>query len=61
MPLLNKTFNSFISDVSYGFPAVTILLSLRNYKTKVKLSRFFVVIYTKFITDVSFSVSISLS
>ena len=61
MPLLNRVFNFFISDVLYSFPVVTILLSLRSYKVKVRLLRFFVVIYTEFITDNSFFVSVFLS
>ena len=56
MPLSNNAFNFFISDVSYGFPAVMILLSLRSCKVRVRLLRFFIVTCTVFITDVSFSV-----
>ena len=60
MPLLNRAFNFFKSDVSYNFPVVTILLFLRNCKNKVKLSRFFVIICTKFVIIVTLIISVSI-
>ena len=55
MPLLNRAFNFFIFDASYNPPAVTILLSLRNCKAKVKLLRSFAVKYIKSASDKAFS------
>ena len=61
MPLSNRIFNFFISNVSYSLPAVTILPFLRSYSIKVKLLRFFAVIYIKFIAGISISVSVFLN
>ena len=58
MPLLNKAFNFFISDISYNFPVIIIFLFLRNCNIKIKLSRFFTVIYTESVINVSFFVSV---
>ena len=61
MPLSNKAFNFFIFNTLYNLPAVIILPFLRNYNVKIKLLRFFVITYIKFITNVSFFVNVFLN